>query len=286
MILSCKAQHLILNNYDSSYCRFFAPDSFAFKNITYSRQYLMNDKGSDRYMVKKTNYLNYFPAFKDQVSVINLDIYNTHSGELIQSIKKNVDEAFVNEDFISTLIYGCCGSTDSGELSTIWSDSTFLKYDTKYFQIDIDQGRIRLFFGYSCHTKYPDTVKGTLYYIIATSRPVESKTYGDAYKYTYHVAGKVIFKLDPKSKYPEPMRIYNLSWGIHLIENRLDERKSQGLNYEKLDLWGGIPTLNNVNITPLQIKPRGDTLINISIPIVHGYLFGDSVHTERTIYIK
>jgi len=312
VVFGCNAQQvehpkkkLIFKNSDSSYYRVYSDtssinnetysvDSFAYKNVTYSRESITNDKGNEWYIVKKTNYINYVANMEGQYSKFNLNIYSIKPTGLVQSITKNSDEIFINENYISTIKHGCCGVNNTGELSTIWDNKTFLKYDTKYFCVEIGGGIFKLYFGYVGSPNEKDTTKGILYYVIATGERI--KGIADIrYTYKYHSAGKVIFKAKTFVKVGEMEvgsdasgYVYYLSNKMHLIKTGEQGWKPEGQNYEELGLYlsGTKTTLNDITITPLQIRSWSDTAKPISIPIIHGYLYGDSVNTERTIYIK
>jgi hypothetical protein len=300
IVFGCNAQPIppdknqsIFINSDNSYCHVYS-DSFAFKNVTYSKEYFDNDKGRDSYIVRKTNYINFNNGMEGQYSTINLNIYSLDPTKLVKSMTKDADEVFLNPDYLCTIKYGCCAGNNTGELSTIWDNKTFLKYDTKYFYIEINDGRIKLFFGYVGNSNQGDTIKGTLYYVIAMGERI--KGIADIkYTYKYHDAGKVIFKAKATVRVgeiseasDEGMYIYYLSNSIDLIKNTKNDWQYNDKYCDELRLYslGRITSLNDINVTPLQIRSLSDTVSPISIPIIHGYLFGDSLHTERTIYIK
>lgn len=304
MMFSCSLQHienktkqLTFSDSDRSYCHIYADtlgeknemfiaDSFSFKNITYSRVEITNDKGNNWYVVKKTSNINFMDNADGHHSAIELDIYNFRTTKLVNSIIKDADDVSIHDDYISTIKYGCCDENNTGELITVWDDRTLLKYDTRYFCIQMADDRIRLFFGYVCNPGERDSTKGILYYLIAIGKHIEGCS-DNVYSYKYHEAGKVVFKSKPGSS-DVAEEIYHLSSGISLIKNSKNDWQSNDQYSEKLYLYslGHKATLNDINITPLQIKTWNDTAHPILIPIIHGYLFGDSTHTERTIYIK
>lgn len=268
-------QDLVSINVDSNYTRI--------KNINYSENYLNKDNEFDYYIVKQTQDVITLRESEGQNSKITLDFFSRKDGKLIKSISKTTDVISISSEYLHSTKYGCCAAESYNELSYIWTDETFLKYNTKYYYIEIPNAHINLYLGYLCEARdEKNLVLGELY--LAHSLPTLSEG-KNIYSSVFKSVNKIIFKAKTKEIFDN---IIPFTPAITLVKNTDKDLLIDYPDHQELRLWSfnNVENLQRVDFLGLKIEFEGDSLnpTPIEIPIKNGLLFGDN-GSERIVYI-
>jgi len=251
------------------------------KNVTYSEQYLDRDNELDYYIAKQTQEIITSRGAEGQDSKITLDFFSLKDGKLVKTISKTTDVISVSSQYLHSTKYGCCGAENYNELSSIWKDEIFLKYNSKYYYIEIPNAHTSFYLGYLCDARDEGKlILGELYLTHSLPSLPEGKHF---YSETFKTVNKIIFKAKTKEIFD---KIVPFTPTMTLVKNTDKDQLIEYPDHQELQLWSfnNAKGLNGVDFLGLKIQFENDTIIPIDIPIKNGFLFGDSLN-ERTVYI-
>ena len=202
---------------------------------------------------------------------------------MVQTIIKEVDDiSIIGVDYLKATKYGCCGDEDYNELSTIWTDYTFLKFNSNFYTVEIPNSHTYFFFGYLLNNADKDpNVIGELYF--AHSLPILPKD-KHIYSAEYKIANKIILK----AKNEETLeKISSAIPTISLVKNTSRDNIVNYPDHQELVLWSydKFKGLNGLNFIALKIQFDSDTIVPpVEIPIKNGYINGNTT-LDQTIYL-
>jgi len=253
------------------------------KNVTYTEEYLDKDNSLDYYIVKKTQEITTTHGAEGQDSKITLDFFSLNDGKLVKTITKTTDVVSIASEYLHSTKYGCCGAEDYNELSSIWTDETFLKYNTKYYYIEIPNAHTSFYLGYLCESRdEKELILGELY--LAHSLPTlpEGKHF---YSAVFKTVNKIIIKAKTKEIFD---KIVPFTPTMTLVKNTDKDQLIDYSDHQELRLWSfnNAKNLQGLDFLGLKIQFDGDSVSQtpIEIPIKNGLLFGDN-GSEQTIYV-
>ena len=254
-------------------------------NVTYSIQYLDIDGKLESYLVKQTeNFVETTSNPEAENSKITLDIFALKNGQFVKTISKNAYSISFSTQFIHSYNNGGCFDERCGELSSINSGETFLKFSLKYYTVEIPNSQIHLYFGFSCDARdESNLILGELYY--ACALPIITQGKGFYYTLAFKKVNKIIFKASTKEVFA---KIEPSSPEMTLRKSTDKDNLEDSSDFQTLMLWSydKVKSLSGVNFPGLKIKfydGESNSIPPIEIPFKDGLLFGDS--TDRTIYI-
>lgn len=252
------------------------------KNVFYSEQYLNKDNEFANYIVKQVQEITTIRGQEGQHSKITLDIFNIADGKLVKTISKLTDELSIFSEYTHSIDYGCCGSENYNELSALWTGETFLKYNSKYYFIEIPNAHTSFYLGYLADTRNErDLIIGTLY--LAHSLPA-LKPGKNTYSSSFKNVNKIVFKVKTKELFE---KISPFTPTMTLVRHTSKDQLIEHSDHQELRLWtfDGFTDLKGINFIGLQIQFESDHMLPMEIPIKNGLLFGDNNY-ERTIYVN
>lgn len=255
------------------------------KNVTYTEEYLNKDNSLDYYIVKKTQEImtaHGAHGTEGQDSKIKLSFFSLNDGKLVKTITKTADAISIASEYLHSTKYSCCGAEDYNELSSIWTDETFLKYNTKYYYIEIPNAHTSFYLGYLCDSRdEKKLILGELY--LAHSLPTlpGGKHF---YSAVFKTVNKIVLKAKTKDIFD---KIVPFTPAITLVKNTGKDQLIDYPDHQELQLWSfnSAKSLQGLDFPGLKIQFGGDSVSQtpIKIPIKNGLLFGNS--GEQTIYV-
>ena len=277
------ARTLIFQNKDTASVKIYQQDEDIItvtNSITYREENFLKNDTIVNCLVKETQTEEHIDGMDDHNSQISLNIYEIGNPTLLKTVTKSADEVlFPNNDFIETISdYDELGSY--GELSTIWTDETFLRFYDKYYIIEVPNTHNSFYLGFN-YSNDTGMVLGEIYFTQALGTLKPGAEY---YSTTYKNTNKLILRTNNATLYNDNTFEPELT----LVKHAKEDAISVNENYDLLELWsfnemrGG---LKNLNFTALKIKCYGEPADSVEIPVINGFLYGDSTHYEKTIYI-
>ncbi len=252
-------------------------------NVTFSEKYLNRDNEFEYYIIKKKEETITVRGQEGQDSKITLAFFSLKDKKLIKSISKNFDDISVSSEYLISTKYGCCGSEDYNELSSIWTNETFLKFNSKYYHIEIPNSHISLYIGYVSDSRDEEKlILGELYLAHALPYLQQVK---NSYSSNFKIVNKLIFKANT-------LQVFNnlgpFTPSITLVKNISKDELIDYEDHQELRLWSfnNTKSLDGVDFLGLNIKFESDVneSISLDIPIKNGLLFGDN-STEKVIVV-
>ena len=271
------------NNQDIASVKFDSINT-RIKNITYSEEYLDKDNELDYYIVKKSQEITTTHGAEGQDSKITLDFFSLKNGELIKTITKETDAISISNEYLLATKYGCCGTEDYNELSSIWTNETFLKYNSKYYYIEIPNAHTGFYLGFLCDARdEKELILGELYFAQSLPTLPAGKRY---YSSVFKNVNKIVFKAMTQEVFD---KIVPFTPTMTLVKNTDKDELIEYPNHQELRLWSydNVNSLAGVDFLGLKIQFEGDSISQtpIDIPIKNGLLFGDN-KIESTIYVE
>lgn len=254
-------------------------------NVTYSIPFLDIDGELESYLVKQTQSSVTTAADpEEENSKITLDIFALKNGHFVKTISKNAYSITFSTQFIQSYNNGGCFDERCGELSSINSGETFLKFSLKYYTVEIPNSQIHLYFGFSCDARdESNLILGELYFAYAL--PIITQGKGFYYTLAFTKVNKIIFKARTKEVFA---KIEPSSPQMTLCKSTDKDKLEDSSEFQSLLLWSydKVKSLRGVNFPGLKIKfydGESTSTLPIEIPVKDGLLFGDS--TDRIIYV-
>ena len=222
-------------------------------------------------------------------SEIKVEIYDSLNNKKLRSFTKNIDEIKLCTNYAISIINGCCGKEDEGEIFDIWQDKTLLKFSPKYYMIEKQDNTI-LFLGY-----------------IPSYKPYDdSEIYGEfdlgylylAHKYVTNISptlcyGNLVNKVIIRAR---DIKLKSNAYYLPNIKTSSDFVKvipsSDGFSYnrktQQLCLLGKVD-YNNFTALKLHFVENLDDdnmnkIVSIPIKIQNNYIFGNK-NREQIIYL-
>ncbi len=270
------------SNQDQSYVKVDA-NKTQIVNVTFSERYLNRDNEFEYYIIKKKQETIAVRGQEGQNSKITLDFFSLNDNKLIKTISKNFDDISVSIEHLMSTKYGCCGSEDYNELSSIWTNETFLKFNSKYYLIEIPNSHTSLYIGYVSDSRDEEKlILGELY--LSHSLPILPQG-KNSYSSRFKIVNKLIFKA-------KTLEVFNnldpFTPSITLVKNISKDELIDYEDHQELRLWSfnNAKSLDGVDFLGLNIKFESDVneSISLDIPIKNGLLFGDN-STEKVIVV-
>ena len=252
-------------------------------NVTYSKNYLNYQNELENYIVKTGQLTKSIRGQEGQNSSITVEIYNIPDSKKISTIEANADDISIFTDFYKTVKYGCCGAESYSELATLWENKTFLKYNSKYYYIEIPNARINFYLGFLVDSRDEgNLILGELYFAQSMPKSVAGK---NIISHDFRTVNKVIFKVRNKELFD---RIVPFCPEMTLVKNNEEDQLIDYQDHQELRLWSynNWKVLNGINITGVKLEFSNDTIIPISIPIENGYLFGIQNGVDKIVYVE
>lgn len=252
-------------------------------NINYSENYLNYQNELNHYVLKTTQLTKSSRGQEGQYSSIKVEIFNIPNSKLISTIETESDDISFFTDFYKTGKYGCCGAEDYYELTSLWENETFLKFNSKYYYIEIPNARIHFYFGFLSDARDDkNLILGELYFAHSIPKSVPGKS---IISHDFKIVNKLIFKAKDKELYD---RIVPFCPSMTLIKNTEKDQLIDYPDHQELRLWSynNWKGLEGINFNGLKLEFSNDTIIPIEIPIENGYLFGKPDNFDKIIYIE
>jgi hypothetical protein len=262
------------SNQDQSYVKVDATKT-QIVNVTFSEISLNRDNEFDHYIIKQIQETITLRGQEGQDSKINIYIFSPKSNKLIKTISKKFDRTSFSAKYLHSTKYGCCGSEDYNELSSIWTDDVFLRFNSKYYQIEIPNSHTNFYLGYVSDTRDEEKlILGELY--LAHELPYFQQGKSSNFS-NFKIVNKLIFKA-------KTLEVFNnllpFTPSITLVKNSSKDQLIDFEDHQELRLWSfnNAKSLEGVDFLGLKIKFESDVNKSISqeIPIKNGLLFGDN----------
>jgi len=253
-------------------------------NVSYSEEYLNHHELSN-YIVKKTQKVIKHRGEEGQNSEIKIDIFNITDSKKINSFELQADDIKFFTDFYQTTKFGCCGAEDYFELKSLWENTVFLRYNSRYYTIELPNERVNFYFGYLSDAKNEKSqVLGELYF--SHSIPNLEKK-GNIGSYDCKIINKVIFKTRSREKFKE---IESILPEMTLVKYGKKDELIDLPNYQLLRLRScdNLQLMKGINLIGLKLKFQDDEIgqiYQIEIPVKCGCLYGDKDTFEKIIYV-
>lgn len=284
-LTTSKAHNISATGFNNNEQAFVKVDSnnVQIKNVTYTDEYLAKNNSLDYYIVKKTQEIRTTRGAEGHDSKITLDFFSSNDSKLVKTVTKTTDIVSFTSEYLHTTKYGCCGAENYHEFSSIWTDETFLKYNTKYYHIEIPNARTSFYLGYLCDSRdEKELILGELYFAHSLPTHSEGKSF---YSSIFKTVNRIIFKARTKEIFD---KIVPFTPSITLVKNTDKDKLIDYPDHQELQLWSfnGAKNLQGLDFSGIKIQFEGDSeyLIPVEIPIKNGLLFGDN-GSERTIYV-
>jgi hypothetical protein len=139
---------------------------------------------------------------------------------------KKADRFELQNNYLISEKYGCCGAENSFELSTFPGNETFLEYNTSFYHIEIPNTKNELFFGVNVEPRFQDTT-GTIVCELN-------------YAFNFKKSGRIVFKTKTES---QRENITPFTPDIELISKSSQDKIYKQLDYSEMTAW----SLNNCN---------------------------------------
>jgi hypothetical protein len=252
-------------------------------NVSYSEKYLNFQKNLSYYILKTTQSTKSIRGHEGQYSSIKVEIFNIPDSKLISTIETLSDDISFFTNFYKTVKYGCCGSENYYELASLWKNETFLRFNSKYYYIEIPNARVSFYIGFlSAARDEKNLILGELYlaHSILKSVPGES-----TFLQEFKTINKLIFKTKDKDLYG---KIVPFCPDITLIKNT---DKDELFNYpdrQELRLWSYnfCKDPKGIDFKALKLEFSNGKIYSVEVPIENGYLFGEIDNFEKTVYVE
>jgi hypothetical protein len=252
-------------------------------NISYSENYLNYQNDLSHYILKTTHLTKTHRGQEGQYSSIKVEIFNIPDSKLISTIETESDDISIFTDFYKTGKYGCCGAEDYYELTSLWKNETFLKFNSNYYYIEIPNARIHFYFGFLSDARNDkNLILGELYFAHSIPKSVPGKS---LISHDFKIVNKLIFKAKDKDLYD---RIVPFCPSMTLMKNTEEDQLIDYPDHQELRLWSydDWKGLEGINFNGLKLEFSNDTIIPVEIPIQNGYLFGNPDNFDKIIYIE
>lgn len=252
-------------------------------NINYSENYLNYQNELNHYILKTTHLTKSVRGQEGQYSSIKVEIFNIPDSKLISTIETESDDISFFTDFYKTGKYGCCGAEDYYELTSLWKNETFLKFNSKYYYIEIPNARIHFYFGFLSDSRDDkNLILGELYFAHSIPKSVPGKS---IISHDFKTVNRLIFKAKDKDLYD---KIVPFCPDMTLIKNAEKDQLIDYPDHQELRLWSynNWKGLEGINFKGIKLEFSNDTIIPVEIPIENGYLFGKPDNFDRIIYIE
>jgi len=272
-------------DHSESYIRVYNQNSniqTEINNVNYSENFLNYQNELNYFIVKKSQILKTKGGFERQESSITVEIFNIHDSKKISTIKTTADDISIYEDYYRTVKYGCCGSGNYYELSSLWNNKIFLKYKSEYYFIVIPNAHIQFYFGYSTDSFDDKSLTiGELNFAYSLPKSVPGKNNISS---EYKMVNKVIFKAKKREIFE---KVTSVSPVMTLVKNNEKDQLIEYPDHQELTLWSydNCKRLKGINILGLKLQFLNDKIIPIDIPIKNGFLFGDANNFYKIIYL-
>lgn len=257
------------------------------KDISYSVDFLSRKGELDDFLVKKVKLTKTPLGRDDYGSSFHLDIFTTTDFQKIHSTDVFADNITLNTYFYKVDTYGCCGAEDYFELLNFWEDKVFLKYNTKYYVIEVPNSHIDLYFGFLADSRNEkDLILGELYF--AHSLPYDIKTNNLEDK-NFKIVNKITFKAANKELFD---KILPFTPETTLLKNTDKDRIVDNKDSQVMTLWSynDVSGVSKISFTALKLKFENDIIddliVDIEIPIQNGYLFGEPDNLKKVIIVE
>ncbi len=251
-------------------------------NVKYYEKFLNYKNKFDNFIIKENQSIETFVGQEGQNSLITAEIFKINSARKVSTIRINADALDIFASYYKTSKYGCCGAENYHELVSLWGNKTFLKYNSKYYCIDIPNTGIKLYFGFLVDSwDKKNLILGELYFAHSISKSVPGKAF---VTHGFTTVNKVIFKTKDKALFNE---ILGFSPQITLLKSIKQDRLIEYQDHQTLTLWSFDKNdrLEGISFVALKLEFEGDKTISVEIPIKNGYLFGKANKFDQVVYL-
>ena len=180
----------------------------------------------DRLLIKSLKTTKYALGSEGCDTKIDLIFYPKLLKSKHFSYSKKADRFELQNNYLISEKYGCCGAENSFELSTFPENNQFLEYNTHFYHIEIPNSKNEIFFGVNIEPRFQDTT-GLI-------------VCGLNYAFNSKQSGKIIFKTKTKN---QRENIVPFTPEIELISQSSKDKIHKNIDYDEMTAW----SLNKCN---------------------------------------